>query len=195
MSNNSRPSGRPRDEATGPAILSAARRLVLEKGYEHVSIGEIIALAGVSRQSLYRRWPTKADLVLEAFFEAAVSPPEIHPDRPVSEAVQDFLTRLFEQLNRDGGAITSLIAASLTDPDFARGFRAGFVEPRERMVTVALEEAVRRGELPSTLDVKLAATVIHGAFWYRLLNRQSLDHHFANGLVAMVFQPALPTER
>jgi hypothetical protein len=127
-------------------------------------------------------------------FEAAVSPPILHPDRPVSEAVEDFLIRLFEQLSRDGGAIRSLIAASITDSDFARGFGARFVQPRERMVTEALEEAVRRGELAATLDVNLAATIIHGAFWYRLLNRQVLDEAFAKELVAMVFHMPLQTK-
>ena len=71
MTNDNKPGGRPRDETSAPAIKAAARRLVTEKGYENVSISEIVRVAGVARQTLYRRWSSKADLVLEAFFETA----------------------------------------------------------------------------------------------------------------------------
>lgn len=188
MEDDSRIPGRPRDEAAGPAILEAARTLVLARGYNDVSVSEIIRNAGVSRQTLYRRWSTKADLVLDAFFDSAVSAPDIHADQTVRAAVLDFLIRLFAQLNHDGGAIRSLIAAAVTDPEFGKGFQQKFVAPRERMVIIALEVAKKRGELPGKLDVRLMATVLHGAFWYRLLNEMPLNAEFAEGLVGVVFK-------
>src|SRR5947199_331051 len=59
-------SGRPRDAEASPALLEAARRLVLEKGYAATSISDIAAAAGTGRQTLYRRWPGKAQLILDA---------------------------------------------------------------------------------------------------------------------------------
>ena len=64
MSNQSKPAGRPRDARADEEIRSAALSLIRESGYRAVSIAAIAKKAGVARQSVYNRWPTKADLVL-----------------------------------------------------------------------------------------------------------------------------------
>ncbi|QUS36997.1 TetR/AcrR family transcriptional regulator [Falsirhodobacter algicola] len=180
--------GRPRDETAGPAIMTAARALVLAHGYDGVSIADIIRSAGVSRQTLYRRWPTKAALVLEAFFQGAVAPPDMESGA-CRTALADFLQRLFDQLTREGDAIRSLIAQTVADADFAVLFRDRFVRPRERMVSDLLETAVARGELGAQTDIPVATAMLHGAFWYRLLNAEPLDRSFALALTAQVFGP------
>jgi AcrR family transcriptional regulator len=64
-----RPSGRPANQDASTALKAVALRRVRELGYEKISVSEIIEQAGVARQTLYNRWNTKADLVLEAVFE------------------------------------------------------------------------------------------------------------------------------
>ncbi|NVB42929.1 TetR/AcrR family transcriptional regulator [Pseudenhygromyxa sp. WMMC2535] len=178
--------GRPRDESAAPALKAAARRLVNARGYPKVSVSELIREAGVSRQSLYRRWPTKADLVLEAFLEVAPSPePEDEVDSRA--ALLTLLEAIFDHLAQDGAAIRSLIASAQEDPQFLATFREGFLIPREAFITRVLERAKAEGALPQTADLEILLTMVSGAFWYRLLNGQALDRAFARGLVAGVF--------
>ena len=185
-----RHTGRPRDQASAPAIRAAARKLVRSKGYDQVSIADIIREAGVSRQTLYRRWPGKADLVLEAFYESAGSVPGIAEHGDARATLEQFLCDIFDHLSRDGDAIRSLIAAAQENPGFGQRFRSQFVEPREAMMTRLLERARETGELPADADIELLTTVLHGAFWYRLLNMNELTTDWAARLCALVFVAA-----
>ncbi len=189
-----RQSGRPRDETTAPALLEVTRRLINRDGYEQVSISTIIKEAGVSRQSLYRRWPTKADLVLDAFFQAC--PPDILEEvgedtsETMASLLQRFLTSIFLRISNDGTSLPNLIASAQNDPHFRPTFIEKFVLPRQEMVTRLLACAVERGELPADSDVDTLTMMINGAFWYRVLNGWTLDATFASKLVRQIFHIA-----
>ena len=195
MNEDVKPAGRPRDDGAGPALKDATRRLVREHGYGAVSIGQIIAAAGVSRQTLYRRWDSKADLVLEAFFDSAGAPPQVPPGAPVRPVLETFLVQIFRHLDRDGGAIRNLIASAQTDPAFLTGFRRNFVIPREDMVTGLLARAVADGQLPPGFDIATATQMLHGGFWYRMLNDQPLTDGFARAMVAAIWPPETADSR
>lgn len=194
MTNDNKPGGRPRDETSAPAIKAAARRLVTEKGYENVSISEIVRAACVARQTLYRRWSSKADLVLEAFFETAGEPPALSDGTGLTArlVLEKFLADIFDSLAREGDAISSLIACAQSDPEFCETFKEKFVFPREQMVRQILNKACAERELPPSTDIDTVTAMIHGAFWYRLLTNQPLDRPFAAALVSSVF-PTRPT--
>jgi AcrR family transcriptional regulator len=182
-----RPSGRPRDDTTGPALLDAARELVIRDGYRSVSIQQIVSRAGVSRQSLYRRWPSKADLVLDAFLQSAGEIP-VGSGFDVGRKLNAFLLALFSNLEVDGPAIRSLIASAQDDPEFQVSFRERFVQPREQVITRMLESAKQAGEIKAEADIKIAAEALHGAFWYRLLQGDDLDVSFAKRLAGFILQ-------
>jgi AcrR family transcriptional regulator len=175
--------GRPRDDAAGPALLSAARRLVTERGYQRVSVQNLLDEAGVGRQTLYRRWPSKAELVLDAFLDSAGRIPVV-TDGPIGDVLGRFLTHLFTNLLEDGAALRSLMASAQEDPKFLENFRERFLLPRARIVKSLLEQAVERGELAEDFDVDTASDMIHGAFWYRMLLGEALDASFAKKLAA-----------
>ncbi|MFM2089402.1 MAG: hypothetical protein RLZZ237_4271 [Pseudomonadota bacterium] len=179
--------GRPRDDAAGPALLSAARRLVSERGYQGVSIQDLLDEAGVGRQTLYRRWPSKAELVLAAFLDSAGRIPDIS-EGPVFEILPLFLTHLFANLNEDGPALRSLMASAQEDAKFLASFRELFLQPRARIVKSFLEQAVERQELSNNFDIDTASDMIHGAFWYRMLLDRPLDAAFARKLSAAVLK-------
>lgn len=176
--------GRPRNDASGPALLAAARRLVIQRGYQAVSTQMIASAAGVGRQTLYRRWPSKADLVLDAFLESAGHADPL-PDLPVEDALLTFLDQLFRHLERDGPAIRSLIASAQDDDAFRQTFRDRFADPRAARVAAILQRAIDRRELPAS-DLSIALAVFHGAFWYRLLLGQPLDAGFGRSLVTFL---------
>lgn len=179
--------GRPRDDATAPALLESARRLVVEHGYKAVSIQQIALSAGVAKQTLYRRWASKAELVLDAFLESAANV-RVLEKGAVEKVLQQYLLNLFDNLGRDGPAIRSLIAAAQEEPDFLLSFRERFVQPRARVVAEILEAAQRKGEIRADADIEIALEAFHGAFWYRLLQSDPLDAAFARRLTDFVLR-------
>lgn len=186
-------SGRPVNAQAGAALKAAALRLVRENGYEKVSIAAIAQAAGVARQTLYNRWKTKADLVLDAVFEETQSyaaAPRPDDDRPSRILLEEFLVNVFGHLVVNGDILRALIAAAQRDVEFQETFHARFVLPREEMVTRLLRRAQSRGELAPARDTELVSALIHGAFWYRLLNRGALDRALAQAIAADVFGPA-----
>ena len=189
--------GRPVNAQAGAALKAAALRLVREKGYDTVSITAITKEAGVARQTLYNRWNTKADLVLDAVFEEtqnyAAAPPldDVHDCRVLLE---EFLTNVFRHLTADGDILRALIAAAQQDVTFQETFYTKFVLPREKMITDLLRLAKERGELSANRNVELVSGFIHGAFWYRLLNRGELDAKFSRAITFDVFDRSTAAE-
>ncbi|ARO16035.1 transcriptional regulator, TetR family (plasmid) [Ketogulonicigenium robustum] len=173
------------------AIRKAALRLVRERGYRNVSIGAIAQAAGVARQTLYNRWHAKADLILDAVFEETGRRADDQLPLETGDASRDRLERLligvFNHLRADGDTLRALIAAAQEDSEFREAFRERFVAPRETIVTDILAEALRRGELSREADPDTLSTMIHGAFWYRLLNGRELDHELARSIARSVF--------
>jgi AcrR family transcriptional regulator len=183
-----RPPGRPRDEEVGPALLAAARRLVVEHGYEAVTTRMIAEAAGAGKQTLYRRWASKAELVLDAFLAHAVSGVDqpSRGDRPVGEAVAGFIARTFAALATMGAGVRGLMATAQRDAAFRSLFRARFVEPRRDALRRLLHSAIARGELPAEADVEGAVMLLFGAVWYRLLLDEQLGGPEAERLAAVV---------
>lgn len=182
--------GRPVNAQAGAALKAAALRLVREKGYDAVSITAIVKEAGVARQTLYNRWSTKADLVLDAVFEATqnyAAAPAVDDIQDCRVLLEEFLTSIFTHLTADGDILRALIAAAQQDETFQERLYAKFVLPREKMITNLLQLAKKRGELSPNRSAELVSGLIHGAFWYRLLNRGVLDAKFARAITSDVF--------
>ncbi|PVB59392.1 TetR/AcrR family transcriptional regulator [Labrenzia sp. 011] len=195
MDCKAKPVGRPPNERAGTALKAAALRLVREKGYSNVSIADIASAAGVARQTLYNRWNTKADLILDAVFEEtgryAAEPPE--DDGASSRTrLETFLVQVFTHLAEDGATMRALIAAAQGDETFRAAWYERFAYPRELMVTDILREAQEQGELAKDRDPELLSAFVHGAFWYRLLNGQPVDADLARAIVAEIFERQTP---
>ncbi len=180
-----RSAGRPRDRAVGGVILSTARELVVRHGYEGVTTEMIAKAAGASKQTIYRRWPRKADLVLEAFLAHATQAVDLETaaaEQPISERLALFLHRTFAALEKTGPAIRSLMASAQSDAEFRWAFKTRFIEPRRRSLAALLQLGIQRGELASECDLEVAVIALYGAVWYRLLLDEPMDHTFAQRL-------------
>ncbi|MEO9780034.1 MAG: TetR/AcrR family transcriptional regulator [Sedimentitalea sp.] len=182
--------GRPISTKASSDLKAAALRLIRERGYEKVSIATIAKEAGVARQTLYNRWNTKADLVLEAVFEEThnyAAEPVLDDAKDCRTRLEEFLINVFEHLKIDGDTLRALIASAQHDATFHASFHTNFVLPREKMITALLHHAQERGEFPVKRNPEMVSTFIHGAFWYRLLNRGTLDANFAKDVTTEVF--------
>jgi AcrR family transcriptional regulator len=177
--------GRRRSERSHHAIIAATQELLLERGYANVTIEGIAARAGVGKQTIYRWWPSRAALVLEAYLagEEAVRPPAA--SRSARDDVRALLGWLIAVLAEPTGGpvVAGLISDLQHDADLAEGFRRDVVPARRQGMLAALERARARGEIREDADLELAVDALHGAVFYRLLlSGEPLDEAFADRL-------------
>jgi AcrR family transcriptional regulator len=182
--------GRPRSEAARLAILDAAGELLLANGLEAVSMDAVAERAGVSKATIYRWWPTKQTLALEALYHEWDTTQSAPPDTGLLRAdllalLRPWIRRVREQPY--GRVVASLVTEVHTDADFAREYQARFVEPRRAPARRVLERAIERGELPPGTDVELALDLIYGPLFHRLLHVHApLTDRFVQSVVDTV---------
>lgn len=181
------PRGRPRSRRARQAILAATSSLLEERGYEGLAIEAVAARAGVGKQTIYRWWQSKADLVMEAFADLAEKQVPLPDTGSVDADLRELLRRAFAVLSAtpSGEVVAGLLVAARKDPTVARSFRERFVEGRREAVRKLLYRGVERGELRPDLDLDLVVDAVYGPMWYRLLvGHAPLDEGFADDLVS-----------
>lgn len=184
-----RPPGRPRSEATRIAILDTASSLLENESYSRISIERIAAEAKVGKQSIYRWWDSKADVLLEAYVERALKRlPQVRRSDDAFRDLEALLRGFFSNVRIPtvGKTIRSLIAEAQHDPEFRVKFHDVFVATRRQMIREAIIAGIQSGQFRPELDVEVTIDLIYGAFWHRLLsgNEDSIDDQFAAGIVA-----------
>ncbi len=181
-----RRAGRPRDPRVHEAILRATAELLGEGGYAKLTIDGVAQRALVTRQSIYRRWPSKLELVAELLRDVSENAPL--PDTGTLRSDLIALYRLYARnlLTPGGPIIPSLVAESLHDGELASILDRYTSERRVRALKI-FERAVDRGEMPATIDPELLVDMFSGFFWYRkLLRRRPIRGDQATAFVDVV---------
>lgn len=182
--------GRPRSEPARQAIVAAATDLLLARGLSAVSMDAIAERAGVSKATIYRWWPTKETLALDALYEQLTEPTPHPPDTGRLE--EDLRILLAGWMERARGApyarvIGALVTAAATDAAFGELYRARYIEPRRAQARAVLQRAVARGDLPAGVDVEAATDLLYGPVYHRLLHGHApLTPEFAGYVVRTV---------
>lgn len=181
--------GRPRSEDSREAILQAAGQLLVEQGLAAASIDKIAQRAGVGKQTIYRWWPSKGDVALEALARKA----EAHIPLPDEGGWAADLRRMLDDsfamaaAPQVGELLGALLVEAQLDPGFAERFRATFLDRRRAAVATLVDRARRRGDLPPGLTEGFAADVLFGVLWYRLVVvPQPFDAELGSRLVALL---------
>ncbi|MCE9520975.1 MAG: TetR/AcrR family transcriptional regulator [Alphaproteobacteria bacterium] len=178
--------GRPRSAESRRAIIQSAMHILQNDGYAALNIEAIAAKAGVSKQTIYRWWPSAAFIVLEALTADMQSQDGLTPDMgslkgDLLELVRPTVRALAA---KRGPVFKALIAEAQADPRFAESFRTSLMAAHRETVRAIIGRAQLRGEVPFDADAELAADFIYGPILYRLLNGHgALDETFAYGLV------------
>ena len=187
-----RPPGRPRCEHARQAILRSTLRQLRKVGFEQLTIEAIAAEAGVGKATVYRWWPNKGALVVEAF--AFDTEPQLHfPDcgsvfKDVSLQMNQWLAVL---RSARGCIVAAVIAAGQSDAELLEAFRARFLRPRRQEAYRTLRRGIERGELPRNLDLDLVLDTLYGAIYMRFLIRHDeLTEHYLNEVCRMVLDGA-----
>jgi AcrR family transcriptional regulator len=165
-----RPRGRPRRASARTAIVDATLELLAERGFQGATIEAIAARAGVGRNTIYRRWPSKEELIADALHE-------LTSDLDVENA-GDLHSRLLERI-RDlvrvfsdplfGRIFPGVLGELQRNPTFARVYVERVVDPRRQAIVELLLEARERGELRPDVDVEHVADLLGGPPFLRLL--------------------------
>ena len=159
--------GRPRSEEAHKAILDATLELLIEVGFSALTVEGVATRAGVGKATIYRRWPSKLPLVIEAFSQL----PQLE-EVDTGNLVDDLkkMLRSYLQLFYTtplAAVLPSLAGERAHDPQLSERFDPVIRDRRQPLVR-ALERAVDRGELSPDLDLDLAADLIVGPIAVRL---------------------------
>ncbi|MBT2542331.1 TetR/AcrR family transcriptional regulator [Streptomyces sp. ISL-44] len=179
--------GRPREERVTGAVLNAVVDLITEQGIGAVTMDAVAARAGVSKPAIYRRWPTKQDLIIAAAETriGVLSVPDLGDFRA---ELRSLLTTRLEAYRLPGSdrLIAGLIGAA-AETGAERGQYAGYTERITSETRRILERGIARGEVRPETDVRAAATLVAAPLLFRLIVEQELpDAALVDTLVDLV---------
>ncbi|MEJ2871072.1 TetR/AcrR family transcriptional regulator [Actinomycetospora sp. OC33-EN08] len=186
--------GRPRDASRDAAIVAAALDVLSEHGYERMTMDQVARRAGAGKATLYRRWPSKAELVAHAVAQFDRTPTlEDLPDTGTLRG--DLLALMRPQTDEDDRralAVASGIASLLSaEPALADAAGTALVEPFVASQRLLIRRAIERGEVRDDVDVDTVAHVTPSMTAFRLVvQRKPVDVDLLARLVDAVVLPA-----
>ena len=175
-----------RSEEARTAILEAADNLLVERGFAGVTIEGIAAAAGVAKQTIYRWWRSKTDVLMDAFLEDVVQKLPSSSPGSLPGDLEHHLLWLANLLTvSDTGAVfRALIAEAQHDPELAARLRTEFIEPQRVRDCSPFELAVKRGEIAEAFDIRSATEELLSPIYYRVLvSGQQISQSYVQGLI------------
>jgi AcrR family transcriptional regulator len=162
--------GRRRSDASRQAILQATFALMEEDGFDRLSIEGIAAKAGVGKTTIYRWWPSKGVLAVEAFLTSVT--PRIGFTKTASAAMdlrRQMLSLAALYRGPTGRFVREMIGSSQTDPAMRQAFVDGFLTPRRQAARDVVQRGMSTGEFIADCDLDIAIEALYGPIYYRLL--------------------------
>jgi AcrR family transcriptional regulator len=183
--------GRPRSERARQAILAAAVEFLYEEGLSAMTMDRVAERAGVSKATIYRWWPSKELLALDAFStDWETTSPLTSPDTGSLRGDLRARLRPFRRLLQRrpvSRVLTGLVAQAQTDEMFAELYRGRFLEPRRAATRELFQRAIERGEIAADSDLDVALDLVYGALFHRLFQGHApLDERFAEEIIETV---------
>lgn len=182
--------GRPRSQAAHRAVLEAAAQLLLDRGLSAVSMDAVAKQAGVSKATIYRWWPTKETLALDALYTEWAAARPAPRDTGTLRGDLLSLMRPWARLTGSrpyGRVIAALLEEAQTDPAFAAEYHKRVLEPRRAQARAILLRAVERGEIPAGVRVEVVLDLLYGPIYHRLLHGHApVNDRFVRDVVDIV---------
>jgi AcrR family transcriptional regulator len=166
--------GRPRSKRADRAIINAALDLFAEAGAEGLGIEQVAAKAGVGKATIYRRWPGKEDLLLDALASLRAPLPE-----PRRESVRDDLVALLDAMRaesvdpRQARQVALLLGEGVRYPRLIERYVEAVIEPRRDVFRMVLRSGIATGELRENTNIEAAVDMLTGTVLAKLTNLTS----------------------
>lgn len=170
---------------TRRSVLLATGDLIERLSYPSVTIDAIARASGVSKSTIYRYWPSRQALILEAYTYKTNELTSVPDTGNAIEDLRTYLRKLAYCLNFAGAAstVSGLIVDAINDDEFAPLYRATLLEERRKSFSVILLKGQRRGQIRKDVDLGTAIDAIYGAVHHRLLvSGQGIDEPFIAAL-------------
>ncbi|MCS5719192.1 TetR/AcrR family transcriptional regulator [Herbiconiux sp. CPCC 205763] len=187
--------GRKRDHTRDPEILEAALDVLAEEGYDGMTIDMVAARAKAGKATLYRRWASKGELVVDAV--ACMKKNDLQPDRlPDTGTLRGDLVGMIKQRSiadaeRKLQIMGGLMSVLSRSPEMSEVIHAAIIEPRVEANRVLLRRALDRGEIAPDCDIDTLALVSPSMASYRtLVLKKPVDREFLISVIDGVILPA-----
>ena len=170
------------------AVLDATSALLTEVGYDQLSIDEVAARAGVHKTTVYRRWPTKPELIADAARVQAAENVPIPDTGTLLGDLQALACEVAANIGSDGGArrARTIVAAAASSDELADVVHS-FWAHRLGESAAIIQRAIDRRELPATVNSNLLIEAVVGPIWFRLLlTGETVDDAFAYDIADLV---------
>jgi AcrR family transcriptional regulator len=181
-----------RSEASRRSILDATLRLLADGNMtvKTLSIEAIAKEAGVGKTTIYRWWPSKAAVVIDAFMENHLLHTPVRTDVPVREALESHLRSLIRQYaGPPGRLVAQILAESQYDPETRTTFRERFFANRYQAIVELVQRGIDSGELSPNIDPGLFSEMLYAPVYQRLLiGHRPLSRTLAKSLVDQAFE-------
>ncbi|MDX2376785.1 TetR/AcrR family transcriptional regulator [Microbacterium sp. LRZ72] len=189
------PLGRRRDHTRDPEILDAALDVLAETGYDGMTIDMVAARAKAGKATLYRRWSSKPELVLDAV--ACMKSKDIDLSSPPDtgtlrgDLVAMVTSPTIQESERKLKVMVGIVSMIARDPELAVAAREALIEPRAAANRIVFRRAMERGEISADCDVEMLCTISPAMIAHRVLMlRQPVDRDFMIGIIDRIVLPA-----
>jgi AcrR family transcriptional regulator len=182
--------GRRRDPSRDEAILAATLALFAEVGYAGVSMEGVAARAGVAKATIYRRYPSKESLVVEAVRVGACFTDQLPDTGDLRADLTSMLTMLMAMLRSDQGPLLLAFAAErIRYPNLNEEFKRSVIGAKREHVHHLIRSAIERGELATDTDVAVLSEAGPALMWHYALNRLPLTDDLPRRIINILIPP------
>ncbi|WP_322753505.1 TetR/AcrR family transcriptional regulator [Frankia sp. Cas3] len=190
--------GRPRDDAREQAILDAALELLVEVGYERMSMVAVAARARASKATIYRRWANKDELVIEAIRRRGGGDEIVPADTgSLRSDLMDAVSQMVDHVSRqDAALVAGVLLAMRESPDLAVALRVQMIEEKRWIADLIVQRAMDRDELRSPAAAEVFRELAPALLFARLLiTGDPLDSAFIEHMIDDVLLPLMTSAR
>ena len=179
--------GRPRSEESRRAILDATRRLLTHMSVSKISIEAIAKKAGVGKTTIYRWWPNKHAVVMEAVFNQPGFQNFMPQASVPFEGIRAQIEKLVRQLTgKNGRIVAEIIGECQGDVEILKALVANFFQDRYNSLAYYIQKGKAEGTFRENIDLEVAIDLILGPVIFRLMSGQNLDEAFSKKVTEMV---------
>ncbi|MDO8382871.1 MAG: TetR/AcrR family transcriptional regulator [Microbacterium sp.] len=192
--------GRKRDHSRDPEILRAAIDVLAEEGFDGMTIDMVATRAKAGKATLYRRWPSKAELVLDAIgcMKSADLSPDRLPDTGTlrGDLIGMITPRTAEDAERRMRVMAGVAALLSREPELTEAASAVLMSPRIVAIRGLLERALARGEIRADADLDMLARLLPALAAFRgIVERKPIDREYQIALIDGILLPAAGVAR
>jgi AcrR family transcriptional regulator len=186
--------GRPRSERARRAVLAAAGELLVEGGMAAVTMEAVAARAGVSKVTVYKWWPSRGAVAVDAYFERYRQTIAFDDTGDVAQDLQRQMTVLLRAFTgRAGALMAELLGQAQSDPGLRETLRTRWITPRREATLTVLRRGIERGQLRADLDLEAFMDELYAPLYFRLMvQHQPLSAKLPATLVRQTLEGARP---